>query len=330
MHALTTRILEAAPMTRCTIDWTPLTLSAWTQYFNQMKRSTLLQHFPYAQSERVLNQIGARHGVILIDDQPAGIVQLGEVALLNKLIHVVTLDRGPLWFDGFDTPENITAFFTLFAKEFPRRFARKIRILAELEDTGPNRAIMAAAGLQRVDRYQGYETIWVDLSPEPDRLRARLDGNWRRFLSKAERTELTVVEDWSASTATEFLDTYAADKKAKNYSGPSERTIKTLLRFMAPRGEALIMNAMLGDRCVASLLILLHGRSATYQVGWNLAEGRKVWAHHLLFWHAFNALKARGISNFDLGGVNDESAQGIKRFKEGMGGCFVKLVGFYR
>lgn len=317
-------------MTRCEIDWTPLTLSAWTERFNQVRRSTLLQHFPYAQADRVINQIGARHGIIRIDGAEAGLVQLGEVGLVRKLIHVVQLDRGPLWLPGHGGMDEQSAFFAAFAQEFPRRFGRKTRLLPEVEDTGPNRAMLAGAGLARNDRYQGYETIWVDLEPDADRLRARLDGNWRRFLGKAEKTDLVVEEDWAGETQDEFLNAYEADRAAKGYSGPSRRMLEALMRFMVPRGEALILAGRLGSEVVAGLLILRHGTSATYQVGFNLEPGRKVWAHHRLFWQAMVTLKARGVLDFDLGGVNDESAQGIKRFKEGLGGQFIKLAGFYR
>ncbi|MFA5951224.1 MAG: GNAT family N-acetyltransferase [Hyphomicrobium sp.] len=315
--------------TDCTIDWSPVTAADWDEHFRLLRRSTLLQHFPYAKAERVINQIGARHGIIKIDGVAAGLVQIGEVGLFRNLVHVVNLDRGPMWFEGFDTALNAAAFFAAFSRQFPKRFGRRIRVLPELEDCGPNRALMEKAGLRRNDRYHGYETIWVDLTSTPDRLRAKLDGNWRRFLGKAERTHLTVAEDWTCETAGGFLATYAADRAAKNYSGPSQKMLDALLTFMVPRGEAVILNALDGEKTVAALLILIHGTSATYQVGWNLPEGRKLWAHHRLFWHAMLMLRDRGVRDFDLGGINDESAQGIKRFKEGLGGQFVKLVGFY-
>lgn len=314
----------------CTIDWSPLASSAWDQRFRTIRRSTLLQHFPYAKADRVVNQIGVRHGVIKIDGVEAGLVQLGEVGLVRNLIHVVNLDRGPLWFEGFGTREHVEEFFRVFAGTYRRRFGRKIRILPEVEDSGANRELLARAGLSRNDRFKGYETIWVDLSLPVDRLRARLDGNWRRFLGKSEKVDLVVREDWTGDSAAAFLAIYARDRAAKNYSGPSTKMLSALLQVMVPREEAVLLTAEYEGTVVAGLLILLHGVSATYQVGFNLAEGRKVWAHHRLFWHAMVLLKERGILDFDLGGVNDESAQGIKRFKEGMGGEFVRLAGFYR
>ena len=183
-------------MTQCTIDWTPMKPSEWDERFGRVRRPTLLQHYPYAKAERVINQRGARHGVIRIGGQEAGLVQLGEVGLMRKLVHVVNLDRGPLWLPGFDRPENAALFFRALAQEFPKRFGRKTRILPELEDTGPNRQLMEMAGFARNDRYQGYETIWVDLRPEPERLRAKLDGNdaLAQFATTLEQVCIDTVE----------------------------------------------------------------------------------------------------------------------------------------
>jgi len=137
--------------TDCTIDWSPVTAADWDEHFRLLRRSTLLQHFPYAKAERVINQIGARHGIIKIDGVAAGLVQIGEVGLFRNLVHVVNLDRGPMWFEGFDTALNAAAFFAAFSRQFPKRFGRRIRVLPELEDCGPNRALMEKAGLA-VDR----------------------------------------------------------------------------------------------------------------------------------------------------------------------------------
>lgn len=318
-------------MATCEINWAPVPAAEWAAKFKTIPRSTLLQHSAYAQADRDVNQMGMRRGIIHIDGREAGLVQLGEVGLVRNLVHVVNLDRGPLWFEGAGTAEAQAAFFRTFGREQPRRFGRKRRLLPEIEDMGPARAMLEEAGFTRADKFQGYETIWVDLRADEERLRAKLDGNWRRFLSKSEREAILVREDWLADGALEFLKTYEADRAAKAYSGPSRRMLEALLKYMVPRGEAVILTAERdGEAPMAGMLILLHGSSATYQVGWNLVEGRKVWAHHRLFWHAMVMLKGRGITDFDLGGVNDESAQGIKRFKEGLGGRFQKLVGFYR
>jgi len=313
----------------CTIDWSPRRHGEWETMLGRIRRSNLLQHYPYAQASRVTRQIGARHGIIHIEGEPAGLVQLGEVGLLWRLIHAVTLDRGPLWFDDYGTPGHVAAFFGEIARQFPRRIGRKRRILPELPDTEANRAMLAGLGFVRNATVEGYETLWVDLTAPIPKLRANLAGKWRNALSKAERHAVAVVEDRDLETRTTFLATYDADRIAKQYAGPSAQTLATLIDFMAPRREALLLNAIGEKGLVASVLILVHGTSATYQAGWTTSSGRKHSAHHRLLWIAMLLLRDRGVTDFDLGGVNDDSASGVKRFKEGLGGETQRLVGLY-
>lgn len=316
-------------MVHCTIDWAPIAAEQWDSEFKSIRRSTLLQHFPYAQANRAINQTGAKHGRVLIDDQPAGLVQIGEVGVLRNMVHAVSLDRGPLWFPGYGSSDHVAGFFSSFAEQFPKRIGRKLRVLPEAKDTAPNRKSLTQAGYSRREDVPGYQTIWLALDQDTETLRAKLNGKWRNILSKSERSGLTVSEDWSASTAGHFLQTYEADRSEKRYEGPSVKLLLALLKHMVPREEAVIFNARSGDEDVASILVLLHGTSATYQVGWTTAAGRKLGAHHNLLWHAVVQLKARGILDFDLGGINDDSAAGVKKFKQGLGGKEITLVGFF-
>jgi len=119
-------------------------------------------------------------------------------------------------------------------------------------------------------------------------------------------------------------------KRKKGFSGPSATLMQALVSFMAPRGEVLLLHAKLDGRTVASVLILIHGRSATFQIGWTSGLGRKHGAHQGLLWKAIVELKAMGIRDFDLGGLNDETAAGVTTFKAGLGGTESTLIGMYR
>jgi lipid II:glycine glycyltransferase (peptidoglycan interpeptide bridge formation enzyme) len=84
-----------------------------------------------------------------------------------------------------------------------------------------------------------------------------------------------------------------------------------------------------GNKALAAAAILCHGKAATYQVGWSSRAGREASANHLLLWQALGLLKDKGITDFDLGGVNDDTAKGIKQFKAGLGGDLQRLAGLY-
>lgn len=157
-----------------------------------------------------------------------------------------------------------------------------------------------------------------------------MKANWRNKLSKATRAGLRI--DWSIddSVLSWLTGLYAADKSARGYGGPSPELLRRYAPLLAIRGDLLVGRAFAGDDPVAFVLLVCHGRSATYLVGWSSAQGRETAAHHLLLWEGACMLKLKGIKELDLGGINDDSAEGIKIFKEGLGGRVVRYVGHYR
>ena len=316
-------------MADCIIDWSPLSLDDWDQKFKTIRRSTLLQHYPYAQAARSVNHVGVRHGVIKIDGVEAGLVQMGEVGLFANAVHSVIIDRGPLWFDGFGEDDHIRAFFLELSEQFPKRFLRKYRALPEFEQSSTSKRIMFEAGFTQKEKYPGYQTIWLDITKDTETLRKNLNGKWRNILSKSERAGVECKEDWHGLTKDPFLKMYWQDRMKKKYAGPSLKFMIALLEHMTPRGDALIMNAVHDGDIIAAILILCHGSSATYQIGWTTPYGRDHGAHHNLLWNSVTALKNKGITDFDLGGINEDGAAGVKAFKEGLGGQKTTLAGFF-
>lgn len=308
-------------MSTLEISWNELSLAAWEERFAQLRRSNLLQSYPYAQAASVINRQKPRWGLIRVAGQEAGLVQVFEAGFLG--LHAVILDRGPLWFEGFDTPENIMAFFTYFNRQFPRRLGRRRRIIPEVTSKQP-----LPLTYRPVKSVLPYQTIWLDLRQAPEMLRARLKSNWRNKLNKAERAALRVEWDNPEEGLSWLLQHHQAHRTMKNFQAASPRFIRMLARYFHPRGDMLVGRAFHGREAVAGVLFFRHGRSATYQVGWSGEEGRNVNAHQLLLWQGMLQLQAVGVSELDLGGINDQ-AEGVRTFKEGLGGETVTLGALY-
>ena len=190
--------------------------------------------------------------------------------------------------------------------------------------------MLATAGFRRYSTLPGYQTIWLDLTPDLDRLRAGLKQKWRNTLNKSERQELLVEIDEAGDRLDWISARYAEDKKARDYPGPEPTFLTALARAFAADRKCLVLTAAKGDDPIAAVMLLLHGRSATYQTGWSSHDGRKLGAPSLLLWRSVMLLRERGYRDFDLGGVNDRDAAGVKAFKAGLGGEEVRLVGQYR
>lgn len=312
----------------CNIHWNTLTFSEWEQRFKRLKRANLLQSYPYARAMCEMHNQRARFGLIHIDEQEAGMVQILEIGILKNLIHAVILDRGPLWFDNFGSFEHFQSFLNAFNQEFPARIGRKRRIIPEIEHSDAVLEALQAAKFKKQSS-KGYETIWLDLTQDPEMLRGALKKNWRGTLNKAEKADLTLEWDDKGVHFAWLMEHYAKDRAAKGYDGPSLKLLQHLRKYFAPSGNIMIGRALHGVKPIAGVLILTHGTGATYQIGYASEDGRKYGAHHALLWDALHVLKQRNIQDFDLGGINDETAKGVQQFKMGMGGEIAHLPGLF-
>ncbi len=314
--------------TECRIEWNVLSLEDWNNIYSGIPRASLLQSYDYARAVCTLQKKRAQWGHIFINGQSAGIVQTIEISILGRLFHTIELDMGPLWREGFGTTDHIRAFFKTLNKQAPKRPGRKRRILPGTLCTPENTKIFGDLKIKNLPR-PGYQTIWLDLRPDKDTLRSNLHGKWRNMLNKSEKKKLSTSFTTDISELPSILKGYERDKKLKNYDGPSSKLIRLMAAVFSQQNNVLIGQAKLDNRVVAAIVIFIHGRSATYQIGWTTDDGRDCAAHNLLLWEAMMELKDRNILDFDLGGTNDESAKRVKNFKEGMGGQTTHYLGHY-
>jgi Acetyltransferase (GNAT) domain len=228
---------------------------------------------------------------------------------------------GPHWCNHNLSPVDKEDMLRALQALYPKLKLRFLSLMpAQAENDSANDTLMKKLGLKRT--ITGYPTIWLDLSPGLEELRAGLKGKWRNALVSAEKFGVTARAggkkarhyDWLlmredaqrlvikyAALPTQLVDHYAdASRKCDDHG-------------------ILSLAALQGEKRIAGQLFLLHGKSATYFVGWNGSVGRKVSAHNYLMWQALEMLKESGIRWLDLGGVNTEEGAGIARFKLGLG-----------
>lgn len=312
----------------CIIHWNTLNFSQWEHRFSTIPRANLLQSHAYAKAIAPLNNQKPRWGLTTINGTEAGLVQILEAGIAGNMLHAVILDRGPLWFEGFGTPEHIEAFLAAYNKQFRGRLGRKRRIILEAQNSPEMRESLTRHGFKNKNGSE-FQTYWLDIRPPPETLRENLKKNWRGTLSKAEKQNLTIEWDDQGRLFSWLMNHYPQDRAQKGYDGPSVKLLNALAKTFTPGGNMLIARAQENGKDIAGILILCHGSAATYQVGFTTNAGRTKGAHHILLWNAILVLQQKGIKDFDLGGVNDETAKGVKDFKTGMGGALFVSPGLY-
>lgn len=306
--------------------WNDLSVTDRDRLFAGIPKSNLLQSYPYAQMMRERRQMSTRFGRIEDEGETVGVMQIHEVRL-GAFYHVVTLDRGPLWLPGKESPSRRQAFVRIYADAFPKRLGRRRRFMPEWGQDSAAAEAIEQAGFRL--KAPGYQSIWADLRPDDEALRKSLKANWRGHLNKAERAGLSVDSGAGAANFNWLLNQYRTDRLQRRYRGPSAGILRSLYKFCLPRNEVLLLLARDGAQPVAGVLIFRHGLAATYQMGWSGDAGRQKRAHQLLLWQAMLGLKADGVEWFDLGGIHPQAAAGVTEFKQGLGGQPFQLAGLF-
>lgn len=308
------------------IDWNDCTFGQWEALLARCKRPTLLQTWQYGVAMAKVEGWKADFGIIHFEGKPVGLVQ-AQTRKWTPFLTTCRIYRGPLWIYDEIPGEMLKLVLGMIRQRYQLRHGHPLMFHPELPDDPATRQRMSATGFRRWS--EGYETVWLDLTSGPDALHAGLHGKWRNQLRQAERHNLVLETEASAGKQFEWLmEHYLEDKIARQYQGPSPAFLRAMHSASPDKSPLVVLRALHGGKPVAGVLLVRHGRAATYQVGWTDERGRAVRAHHFLLWQSVLWLIKHGHTAFDLGGIN-EKTPGIARFKTRMGGKPFRLVGGY-
>ena len=311
------------------IVWDVGRLSEWAGLLAECGQSSLTQGFGYNQAMLTVEGWRPRLGIIELADNPIGMVVMSERRLF-RLVRIARLHRGPLLRPEARKPTVFAMVMKLIRQEYPSGPLNWTAIVPEWPAGEEAAAMMRWAGWRR-DKGPGYRTVWLDLRQPEATLRAGLAQKWRNALNQAERAGLIVEIDRDGKQQLPWLlEQYQADKAAKGYRGPAPKLVIRMRTGMYKDGDILLLRAVKDGVPVAGILMLGHGKAATYQIGWSSTEGRRSRAHNLLLWQAALLLKKQGRDWLDLGGLLPDGAPGVTAFKRGLGGEEVELVGAWR
>ncbi|MFT6698352.1 MAG: hypothetical protein ACJAR7_001398 [Polaromonas sp.] len=242
----------------------------------------------------------------------------------GTLVSVGLCSRGPIWLQAM-TAKDKALIYAELRRSVPLTGLRWLLITPE-EIRGDS------LGLSKWRRVMtGYATVMLDISQSQAVLRAALDAKWRNRLVAAQASALTVHRVGSNPGQYRWLlDHEETQREQRGFAGLPQPFYDVYIQSrQQPAQTLLTLRADLGRDRVAGMMFLLHGESATYQVGWSNEQGRQLNAHNLLLWRAIAELQQRGVRCLDLGGVNTARSAGVARFKIGTGGVVRILAGTY-
>lgn len=306
------RLLNCAS-SQISFDWYSGTDADWSKLYLRTVRPNLVQSWDYAQAKAEIDGVSAKRGVFAIDGQPIAIM-----VALRRLPGIWRLNRGPLLLREV-TPTEQVELLRVIGRVFSGRL---LAIAPDLEAGGRHWLALAEFGF-RPRKCLPWTTVWLDLTQSAEALRGGLSGKWRNALSFAERAGLEFLAEQGDDGFAWMVARHQEAMQTKGYSS----TPVAMLHALRAEAALFVFRASLGGVAVGGIGVARHGTGATYLVGWNGGEGRNVKANQFLLWQAVIWLRARGVKQFDLGGIDESQQPGIAEFKLGMGGRRVELAG---
>lgn len=313
--ALADRRVTRAPYEDVHVTWHTGSLQLWNELYARAIRPHLLQSGIYQRAKQAEKSRKEQYGILWTGKDPIAIFVATRVTW-----GVWRINRGPLFLEK-PTDNTVRSVLRCLRRAFR---GRVLSIAPNLVASASNWLALAGEGY-RARSVRPTTTAWLDLRQGETTLRAKLASKWRNALSYAERAGLVSEVSESADTCEWLWEKQKEAMEAKNFVGVSE----TMLRALQKQKALTIVRARSNGVLIAAIAVALHSPGATYLIGWNGAEGRSLKANQFLLWNAALWLSARGITDFDLGGIDEEALPGISEFKLGTGGERVQLVGEY-
>ncbi|WP_321392058.1 GNAT family N-acetyltransferase [Emcibacter sp.] len=312
------------------LDWNNLAQMEWDSLLEEVGYSALQQSWGYGSALKE-RRAKVRRIVAYEGNRPVALAQV-IIRSWFGIVKVASLMRGPVWL-GDVTPAMKKEVFSLLRRLYARRKLRFLFITPEdwHQEEGN---LLEQACLKQV--VTGYTTLFLDLNKSEQDLWAGLYGKWRNQVRRAEKEELFVhFGDHLHPRAEWLLSREKKQQRDKNYKALPVGLVDAFARHSL--GRDVVTTAFVfkkganpeRDDPVAGAVFLRHGTSATYHIGWNGREGRKLQAMNILLWKSILELKRKGSCLLDIGGINTADGAEIARFKLSTGGEVVTLPGTY-
>lgn len=303
-------------------------LDEWDNCFLQAPKSCLVQSRLYV---NVLCEI--KHCTPIF----GAIIKQNDIIAIFTMIEkhgpfgaaIARLNHGPTWLkENFDDSIMMGAL-SLLARKYKAKYGRVLLISPNISMRDSALSVMHALGFHR-RLLRPWASIWIDLNLSENELLTRLEGKWRNQLLSAQKKGLQFEYSQEEEKFEWLLTQYTEFKKQRKFSGPQSDLIRLLREKMSCTKEKIfILIAKVKENDVAGVIVVQHGSSATYLVGYVNEEGRRFNASNFLLWNAMLLLKNRRCYWFDLGGVDEYLTPGVAEFKRGLRGEEYRFIGEY-
>ncbi len=169
---------------------------------------------------------------------------------------------------------------------------------------------------------QPTRTIVVSLEGDSDKILSRMKPKWRYNIKLSKKRGVNVEQ---GGRIEEFTRLMRETTKRDNFSAHPEHYYKELLKT---KGVSLY-TARVGGEAAAAAIIMEYEGGGFYLHGASDYKRRSYMSPFSLHWTIMEDLRRKGVTVYDLWGIDAKKWPGVTRFKSGFGGAEVSYIGSY-
>jgi len=303
----------------------------WSELLREFGDANLYQTWGY-QAVRT-GAASVSHVLVKQESKVVAAVQarLVRVPLLGPRMAYILW--GPLWKrrDAPCDPKVLRQALRAIRAEYVDRRKLSVRIVPRLfegEDDACGR-ILLEEGFELQRHLKSHKTILMDISPPLEELNRGLHQKWRNCLNRARKQDIQIIEGEDDALFAAFHPIYDEMRKRKKFDSSTDLGEHRRVQNALPPTEKMrLFLAKAEDGCNAGAICSALGDTGMYLFGATGARGMKTDASYLVQWTVLEWLKQRGLSFYDLNGINPVANEGVYRFKSRLAGKHGREVQF--
>lgn len=290
--------------------------SAWAALMAEAPFPHLPQGFAYGEGKRVKGW-DVQRAVFQRGERIVAFATVLERRVLG-LRFVARVNRGPIFLDVHPAADEVVAVYAALR----RSWRGPLLIAPALLSGDDSDSILRQAGFRR-----RHDLAWmsgrIDLQLSEADLWAGFASSFRNRVRQSEKLGATLRIAEDAASYNWMIRRHVQNMADKGFRAADAGLLRAM-RSAAP-DDITVFQLIHDDQPVAGMSVVRFGRCAEYHIGWFGPEGRRLNAGNFLMWEIIKALKARGITQFDVGGLRE--GDGYTRFKQTMRPQEFRLAG---
>lgn len=286
-----------------------------------------LQSWDYGEIKSNLEKVNVYRYIIYdTNNILIGYFQLLAIEYFNLIIYA-KINRGPVLFcNTFSEYELLKIIKKYFFRKFVLIF-----------DIAPNTNYSKPELFYKLGYFKKSVTPWgtsiINLLNSSDLLFKKLDPKWRNAMLKSEKNNIKFLHCNFKDEINELKKMYEELQKKNNFTGLSTK----FLDYISNKNNFNELDFDVYSACIDNsetrigyIIIINNLNTSTYLLGVSNDIGRKYNVNSFLLWKSIIESKNNGKKYYDTGGMNADTPLGIYKFKDGLNGEKISLIGEFR